>query len=299
MLSHYRRSMKRILVIGATGNVGREVVAQLCAKGRAVRAVTRDPEHAKLPVAVEVVRADLSIPETLEKPLEDVDVVFLVWIAPPATIDAVLKKIFNNARRVVFLSSPHKTPHPLFQQPNPLRGMHAKIEDTIEKSGVEWTFLRPGMFAANARAWWAPQIRRGETVRWPYLGVPTAPIHERDIAAVGVRALVEDGHNGAEYILTGPESLTQHEQIAAIGRGIGRSLRIEEMSPEEALRELLAYMPGVAIPMLTHAWAAAAGHPAWMTSTVAEVTGAPARSLHEWVRDHAAEFQSESSIVEN
>lgn len=291
--------MKRILVTGATGNVGREVVAQLLGRGRTVRALTRDPGTAKLPVEVEVMRGDLMAPETVEASLEGVTVVFLVWTAPPATIDSALKKMFKKVRRIVFLSSPHKTPHPLFQQPNPLRGMHAKIEETIEKSGLEWTFLRPGMFAANARAWWTPQIRRGDTVRWPYLDVPTAPIHERDVAAVGVQALTEEGHNRAEYVLTGPESLTQREQIAAIGRGIGRSLRIEEMSPEEARRELKEYMPAVAIQMLTDAWAAAAGHPAWVTSTVADVTGTPARSLREWVSDHAPEFQSESSIVEN
>ena len=154
--------------------------------------------------------------------------------------------------------------------------MHAKIEEAIEKSGLGWTFLRPGMFAANARSWWAPQIRGGDLVRWPYLDVPTAPIHERDIAAVAVRALTEEGHNRAEYVMTGPESLTQREQVEMIEQGIGRALRIEEMSPEEARQELLAYLPAAAIPMLTDAWAAAAGRPAWVRSTVADVTGTPA-----------------------
>ena len=284
--------MNRFLVIGATGNVGRGVVAQLIAKGKTVRALARDPGSAKLPVEVEVVRGDLTAPETLEASLEHVEAIFLVWVATPTAIDSALKKMFKCARRIVFLSSPLKTPHPLFQQPNPLRGMHARIEEAIEKSGLEWTFLRPGMFASNARSWWAPQIRVGNRVRWPYLDVPTAPIHQRDIAAVGVRALTEEGHNRREYAMTGPESLTQREQIAAIGQGIGRALRIEEMTPKEARRELLAYMPAVAIPMLTDAWAAAAGHPAWVTSTVQEVTGTPALSFREWVKDHAAEFQS-------
>ena len=96
------------------------------------------------------------------------------------------------------------------------------------------------MFAANALCWWAPQIRAGgDVVRWPHLAAPTAPIDERDIAAVAVRALCEDGHAGAEYVLTGPQSLSQFEQISTIGGVIGRSLRIEEMSPDEARRELL------------------------------------------------------------
>src|SRR5947208_3626986 len=82
-----------------------------------------------------------------------------------------------------------------------------------------------------------------DVVRWPYLAVPTAPIDERDIAAVAVRALCEDGHAGAEYVLTGPESLSQGEQIVTIGEAIGRTLRVEELSPEEARSELAAIFP--------------------------------------------------------
>src|SRR5579864_6733466 len=114
------------------------------------------------------------------------------------------------------------------------------------------------MFAGDALGFWAPQIRAGDVVRWPYLAVPTAPIHERDIAAVAVRALCEDGHAGAEYVLTGPRSLTHFEQISTIGRVTGRSLRIEEISPDEARRELLYIGPAFAVDMLLAARAAAA-----------------------------------------
>src|SRR5262249_45417669 len=151
-------------------------------------------------------------------------------------------------------SSPHRTPHPLFQQPNPLKQLHAEIERLIEASGLGWTFLRPGMFAANALTWWAPQIRAGDVVRWPYADAPTAPIHEQDIAAVAVRALIEAGHDGAEYVMTGPQSLTQREQVETIGEVIGRSLRFEELSPEEARRELP--FPAPVSKMLMDAWAA-------------------------------------------
>src|SRR5215471_3799296 len=99
------------------------------------------------------------------------------------------------------------------------------------------------MFSANSLSWWAPQIRGGDVVRWPYLSVPTAPINERDIAAVAVRALCEEGHAGKEYVLTGPQSLSQFEQVSTIGSVIGRSLRIKEMSPDEARREWLPTWP--------------------------------------------------------
>src|SRR5262249_53199877 len=157
------------------------------ATGAQVRALTRNPNAARLPPQVEVVCGDLTLPETLERCLDGIDAVFLVWTAPPAAVVPALERVAKHARRIVFLSSPYKSAHPLFQQPNPLRGLHAQIEQLIEISGRRWTFLRPGMFAANARSWWAPQIRAGDVVRWPHAAAPTAPIHERDIAAVAVR----------------------------------------------------------------------------------------------------------------
>jgi uncharacterized protein YbjT (DUF2867 family) len=130
-------------------------------------------------------------------------------------------------------------------------------------------------------------------VRWPYLAAPTTPTDERDIAAVAVRALCEDGHAGAEYVLTGPQSLSQSEQISTIGDAIGRSLRIEEMSPQDARAEWLKPdMPAFVVNMLLGAWAAAIGQPAFVTSTVAEITGAPARTFRDWASDHAAEFRA-------
>ena len=287
--------MNRILVIGATGNVGRQVLSQLPVAGGRVRALVRNPRTAGLPPHVDVVRGDLTAADTLDECLDGIDAVFLVWTAPPAAVIPALERIAKHARRIVFLSSPYKTAHPFFQkaQPNPSSALHAEIERLIETSGRQWTFLRPGMFAANALSWWAPRIRAGgDVVRWPHAAAPTAPIHERDIAAVAVRALCEEAHAGAEYVLTGPQSLSQFEQISAIGDVIGRSLRMEEISPEDARSELLTLMPGFVVKMLLDAWAAAIGQPALVTSTVAEITGAPARTFRDWAADHAAEFRA-------
>jgi uncharacterized protein YbjT (DUF2867 family) len=284
--------MNRILIIGATGNIGRQVVSQLPPTSVRIRALARNPHTARLPPHVDVVRGDLTVAETLDECLDGIDAVFLVWTARPDAVAPALERIVRHTRRIVFLSSPHKTAHPFFQQPNPVRALHAEIERLIETSGRQWTFLRPGMFAANALSWWAPQIRAGDVVRWPHLAAPTAPIHERDIAAVAVRALCEDGHAGAEYVLTGPQSLSQFEQISTIGGVIGRSLRIEEMSPDEARNEWLTFIPASVVNMLLDAWAAAIGQPALVTSTVAEITGAPARTFSDWVIDHAEEFRA-------
>jgi uncharacterized protein YbjT (DUF2867 family) len=283
--------MSRILIIGATGTVGRQLASQLAKTGAKVRALVRQPDTARLPAEIEVMSGDLTVPETLDRSLNDVDAVFLVWTAPWMAIAPALERIAKHAQRVVFLSAPLKTPHPFFQQPNPSRALAEQIELLIEGSGLQWTFLRPGMFAANALRWWGPQIRAGDTVRWPYLSAPTAPIDERDIAAVAVRALCDGGHGGAEYVLTGPQSLTQFEQIATIGRAIGRKLRVEEMSPDEARREWLPAWPVSVVNMLLDAWAAAICHPALITSTFQEITGSMPRTFLDWAMDHADEFR--------
>jgi uncharacterized protein YbjT (DUF2867 family) len=286
--------MNRILVIGATGNVGRSVVTQLTACGARVRAMVRDPDTAALPPQVEVLRGDLTVPETLNDSLPGIDSVFLVWTAPPEAAASAVECITGHARRVVYLSAPLKTPHPAFQasQPNPSSLLHEEIERLIQQSAVEWTILRPGMFASNALAWWAPRIRTGNVVRWPYLAAPTAPIDQRDIASVAVRALLEKGHAGTDYVLTGPQSLTQLEQLSTIGRVIDRSLKTEEMTPEETRREWASTWPAPVVEMLLKSWAAAIGQPAYVTNTVAEVTGTPARTYFEWASDHSQAFRA-------
>ena len=285
--------MNRILVIGGTGNVGREVVRQLRGTDARVRVMTRSPDAAALPPSIEVVGGDLTVPETLDRCLRDIDAVFLVWVAPPAAAADALDRIAKHARRIVFLTAPLKTPHPFFQQPNPSSAMAARIERLIEASGMRWTFLRAGMFAGNARHFWGPQVRAGGVVRWPYLDAPTAPTDERDLAAVAVRALREDDGDGAEYVVTGPQSLTQAEQIQIIGRAIGRPLRVEQMTPDEARSELVPVLGSPAVVnMLLNAWAAAVGQPAFVTSTFAELTGTPPRTFLDWASDHAPEFRA-------
>ncbi|HWC99298.1 MAG TPA: NAD(P)H-binding protein [Candidatus Sulfopaludibacter sp.] len=282
--------MSKILIIGASGNIGGRVVSQLASKGARVRAMLRKPEAAALPREVEIVRGDLTIPESLDRCLDGVDMVFLVWVAPEEAAAPALARMAKQARRIVFLSAPLQTPHPFFQQSNASRARAERIERLIEEGGMAWTILRPGMFAGNSIGFWARQIRAGLPVRWPYLQTPTAPIDERDIAAVAVRALCEEGHSGLDYVLTGPESLTQFQQISTIGRAIGRTLTIEEMAPETAEAELETLIGPVA-RVLLDAWRAAAGQPAFVSNEFTEITGLAPRSFSEWAADHGAAFQ--------
>ena len=138
--------------------------------------------------------------------------------------------------------------------------------------------------------WWGPQIRKGDVVRWFYADAATAPIDEGDVAAVAVRALCDDGHDGREYVITGPESLTQREQVQIVGEAIGRPLRFEELPRDAARQELMAMMPPSIADMLLNAYAAAVDLPALVTTTVGDVTGSRAGSFRDWATAHAADF---------
>jgi uncharacterized protein YbjT (DUF2867 family) len=252
--------------------------------------MTRTPEAANMPPEVNVVRGDLTIPESLDECLDGVDTAFLLWTTHGSAAPGAVETIARHGCRLVFLSSPHRTPHPFFQQRNPMAVMFAEIERLIEASGIPVTYLRPGMFASNSLSWWLPQIRSGDVVRWPFAEAATAPIHEKDIAAVAVRCLLDARHDGSDYVLTGPESLTQRQQVETIGEVLDRPLRMDEISPDKARLEL--GFPTPVMNMLLNAWAAAVGQPAFLTDIVAEVTGKQPLTFRDWVVDHTGEFQS-------
>ncbi|GAA3842956.1 NAD(P)H-binding protein [Streptomyces phyllanthi] len=287
-----RIHMPPVLVTGATGRIGRGVIDQLVSAGVPVRALTRRAEAAAtLPADLEVVTGDLTVPTSLDGALRGTSAVFLLWTAPPTTAAAVVERLAAHARRVVFLSSPHRTPHPFFQQPNPMAVLHAEIERLIASTGLESTIIRPGMLASNSLAWWAPAIRAGDVVRWPYGAAETAPVDDRDVAAVAARTLYQRGHAGGDYVLTGPESLSQAAQVDIIGNVLGRPTRFKELSPEEFRRETEGKAPRQVVDMLLTAWGATIGTPAFVTSTVSDILGAPPRSFPQWVTDHADAFE--------
>ncbi|MEU4569732.1 NAD(P)H-binding protein [Micromonospora sp. NPDC023956] len=277
-----------ILVTGATGTVGRAVLTELVERGVGVRAVTRDPGAAGLPTGVEVVAADLTDPASLTPHLDGVEAVFLVWpSADPAvtaaTVPTLVKLLADRVPRIVYLSAQAVE--------SGAGSAWAIVEEAVETSGAVWTILRPTGFAANTLMW-ADQIRSGDVVRWPYGEAARSLVHERDLAEVAVLALTRDGHGGARYVLTGPATSTQREQVEAIGRAIGRELSWTELPRPAALTILTEALsdPVYALAVLD-GWAGFAARPETVTDTVREITGRPARSYAEWAVDHRDRFR--------
>jgi NAD(P)H-binding len=216
-----------ILVTGATGNVGRHVVSQLAANGYPVRAFSRNPPITQFPPEVEVVHGDLLAPGGIEGALSGIGAVFLLWrsdrIAAVFRISGATSETCSTYRVSLVVRNPRRCR----RTTQLVARVHVEIERLIENSGLEWTFLRPGAFSTNSLWWWAPQIRSGEVVRWPYGEAVSAPIHERDIAAVAVRALTEDGHAQAKCSTISTAS-TRHPNSISISDCLITTAKLKE-----------------------------------------------------------------------
>ena len=270
-----------ILVTGATGKVGGEALRLLRAAGAPVRALVRNPEATDIP---EAVRGDLADPASLDDALTGVDAVLLVFPTLRADHAApeLIAALAEHARHIVYLSSRGADP-----AKGAILGSHGRLEALIENSGARWTFLRPSGFAGNTLGW-ANQIRAGDQVRWFHGAATRALIHERDIAAVGVKAIL-DGQHGVTHDLSGPEQLTQVDQVETIGEVLGRPLRFVELDPETAKRELFPGMEAMAGSIVdSHAAMVANAEP--VSDTVERVLGRKALTYREWVEDHVADF---------
>lgn len=277
-----------IVVTGATGTVGRQVVARLREQGRPVRAVVRNPGSARLPADVEVVPGDLSDPASLTPHLAGAEALFLVWpFTSPEQAAGLgaqtVRLIARQVQRLVYLSALAADGRP--------DSFWGTIEGLIEKSGIAWTFLRPTGFAVNTLMW-ADQIRAGGVVRWPYGAAARSLIHERDIAAVAAAALTGGQHAGRRYVLTGPEAITQAEQVRLIGEAIDRPVRWEDLEPEAARQQLnKAWGNPAFVDSALATWAGFVTEPEPVTQAVKQITGIPARTFRQWAADHADDFR--------
>lgn len=285
-------SVGKILVTGATGNVGPHSVRALLRVGADVRALVLpdDPAAAELPAEVDVAHGDLADPDSVGACLDDIDAVFLMWPFFTLSVDtapAVLELVRKHARRIVLVSSIGV--HLKLESVD--NNCHAYLEGLIEETGLEWTFLRTTGLSANARGW-ARGIRENGTASGPYGAAARSSIHEGDVAAVAAVALTQDGHAGGRYVVTGPETLTQVEHVQQIGDVLGRHLHWNDVPHEVAHEQMIAsgWPPAYADGALAY-FAQLAQEPELVTSTVQDVLGRPARTFREWAVENVAAFR--------
>lgn len=266
----------KILVTGATGNIGRMVVDHLLARGADdVRALTTDPARARLPVGVEVARGYLGRPETLPAAFAGVDRVYLAPFLETVT-EVVRLAREAGVRHVVDLSGDETTDW----QP---------VARAVEESGLAWTHLYAGEFVENTTVW-ADQVRTTGEVREPYPDAANAPVAMDDIARVAATVLLEEGHAQRVHVLTGPETMTRAERARRLGQVLGRELTFRKVPLDEAATVLEPAM-GEYARWYLEGFAPMVDDPQPATTTVADVTGSPATTFEQWAAANADAFR--------
>jgi uncharacterized protein YbjT (DUF2867 family) len=272
----------KILVTGATGNVGRPLVEQLVQAGHQVRALTRNPGKANLPAGAEVVAGDLTKPETLASAMEGVESLHLINFggddyAPLQTgpeIMAMAEKA--GVKRVTVLRG----------------GTQTSVEEAAKASSLAWTFIEPVEFMSGALDY-AESIRSEGIVRQPFADRKTAAVHDADIASVAAAVLTSDGHGGKAYPISGPEVLSPRKMVRMIGEALGREIPFIELTVEEAkIQWQAAGMPQEFIDFMLWAYGNTPEVGFSIVPTVEQVTGRPPRTFAQWATENVDKFRS-------
>lgn len=275
-----------IVVTGAAGNVGGELVAALAEAGEPVRALARSAEPGRFPPEVEVVSGDLNDPASLRPALEGADGVFMLpGYADMPGVHAEARRA--GVRTVVQLSGMSAGSGDMS---NAITAYMAMSEQAARESGLAWTIVRPAMFMTNAFQW-LPQLKAGNLVRAPFGNVRAAVTDPADIAAVAARALTSPGHEERVYEVSGPESLSAGDRVAILGQVLGRDLRFEAQSNAEARTEMSATTPAKYVDAFFDFYVAGALDESKVLPTVQEVTGRAPRTFAQWATAHADAFR--------
>jgi uncharacterized protein YbjT (DUF2867 family) len=276
-----------ILVTGATGNVGRNLIERLAERNIPVRAMTRRPNQANVPKGVEVIYGDMNDLSSLEAAFTGVDKAFFMTSQMPdgsnhPTHDLTLTKAASNTnvKHIVKLS--------VFDggtADDPIGKWHREAENALINSGIAWTMLRPGRFMSNVLQW-IPMILHGDAVTIPFANWAAVPIAPEDIAAVAEIALTTDKYHKKTFQLTGPEILTPIDELKIISEVINRNLKPIELSIETAKAGMLASgMSDVIVEAIINRVYINDPH-AEVLATVSNLLDRPPMAMAEWVRKH-------------
>jgi uncharacterized protein YbjT (DUF2867 family) len=271
-----------ILVTGATGNIGSELVAALAQAGEYVRALTRD---GKAVTGAESVTGDLNKPESLRDALSGVRGMFLLpgYEGMTETL-AVAREA--GVEHVVLLSGNSAASGDLS---NAVSRYMIESETAVRESGLAWTIVRPFGFMSNTLQW-IPQLRAGDVVRAPFADVPIAMIDPYDIAAAAAVAFTSPGHEGEVYAVTGPEALRPQDRVRVLGAVLDRELEFQAQPDDEARAEMSAAMPSAYVDAFFSFYADGTLDESTPLPTIAGLTGRAPRTFERWVRTHVRAF---------
>ncbi|KJK33884.1 hypothetical protein UK15_38355 [Streptomyces variegatus] len=294
-MSHLKK-IPPILVTGATGMIGRLVVAGLLDAGHTVRGMSRHPQRASLPDGADVVFGDLDDPSTLRHAFDGA--AQLVLIAVPETVEAVVSRAKQaGVEHVVVVSSAAVTA-------GYDTTYNAVVEQAVMDSGLDWSIVRPGEFATNSLLIWGPAIKANRRAVEPFPDQIGHPIHEADVVDVVLANLLDPHRLGRIDTIIGPESLTKREQVAVIAEAIGEQITLDEVSAEQA-RGFYRAQGGFAAANSDFLFGfesydgvegitdephdtRAPDDDAYLT--LDQITGAPARTFRHWAHGHASDF---------
>jgi uncharacterized protein YbjT (DUF2867 family) len=279
-----------ILITGATGHIGKELIPLLLKSGQSMRVLVRDERKvAHLDPCIERAIGNLNDPASLTAAMQGVERIFLVTFETQQDINVLKAAIGASVKSLVKLSTLEASRPYLL-----VGGWHREKEELIGASGLGWTFLRPGMFMSNSIEWWAETIKTQARVYFPGGKGQVAPVAPGDVAAVAAAALSQPGHTGQIYELTGPELLTINNMAQIIGNAIGKPVKYVNVPQFAAKWQMLRFgMDKTLVKALMQvASELRSNKGAICTDTVERVLGRPAQTFEAWCRNHIASFQA-------
>lgn len=286
-----------ILVTGATGLSGSELVRRLSAKGIPSRALVRNLAKAQSLASlpnIEVVEGDMARPDSLSEALRGVDRAMLISSSDPTMLD--VQSSFIDAARKAGVKHVVKLSGIIPELDSPFRfaRMHAEIEKRLEDSGVAYTHLRAGEFMPSYFRQVPSIVARG-ILALPMGDARIASLDIGDIAEVAIAALTTSGHEGKTYPLTGPEALTMAEVAEKLSAATGKAIRYVDVPPEEAKKaRLAAGLPPYLAEGLDELFAERRkGKESVVWPTIEEVFGFQPTTFDEFARRNAGIFRGE------
>lgn len=290
-----------ILVTGGTGNIGRHVVRLLLDAGERVRLMTRKPAGVTAREGLEIARGDFGDPSSWEGLFTGVSRMHLFpHVYSSGGDDFVSHAVAAGVQRIV-VHSAAAAAFEAFTNPRTAlalhleeeRAAHRGLEIQVERTGVDWAHVRPGLLAVNALGW-AADIRVGRTLEIPYATAGYPWVHELDVAEVAVRALTDDTLTGQAWTITGPNRVTQQQQVEAIAEALGREVPMINTDPAVIrARWLSEGWPATFVEGWLAVLADALNGPGRIppTNTVEELLGRPALDIKTWAHQHVEDFR--------